>query len=133
MHRSTSPSTVSQEKDRHISQAVQRPAHKSVRRQKGKVLYVHPSVPQVKILLDSGRMAKGGGWIPVMNPPSDIALRFGTLRQGLLAIISHTSDLEKDAYAEIIGEENNILGNTPHQINQVGTGLYEIFTPGSPA
>jgi hypothetical protein len=130
MHRSTSPSNIGQEHARQASQAVQRPAQKSVRRLRGKIAGVHPSVGQIKVLLDSGKLAKGGGWVPIINSPDDIALRFGTLEAGQIVILSFTSDLEKDATAEVVGVANNIIGNSTHITNEVGTGLYEIFTPG---
>ena len=72
-----------------------------------------------------------GGFMPISNSPQDIALRFGVLRPDLQVIVTYAGEVEKNPIAEVVGFENEGVGDSLLLPNDVDKALWEIFTPGS--
>ena len=85
---------------------------------------------KVKRLLADGKV--GGeisrSFLPLATPLSDLFLRFGALREGLVVRIYWKGKLSlRNAIIEVIGdEEHSLLNKVPYK-NEIAVGPYRIF------
>lgn len=125
-------STITAENHRSASQRSDKNVFTTLQQRLATVTDVHETLPMIKATFPDGGIAAGDNWIPVGHSVLDIALRFGALRKGLRVMVMFSGDIERDAIASIVGIEGEILGNEIQQLNDIDTGLWEVFTPGSP-
>jgi len=131
---STPKNALEQKLGRTHSEAGQ-PANEQDRIGYGIISKVNQDTSQVKIKLFNVDGSPGeelsGGYLPLLNPLSDIHFRFGALREGLVCRLYWKGKLKpKTPLVEVIGdEEHNLLKKAP-STNQVEVGPYQIFSGG---
>jgi hypothetical protein len=111
------------------------PANEQDRIGYGIISKVNHDSSQVKIRLLNSDGQPGeeltGGFLPLLTPLSDIHLRYGALREGLVCRIFWKGKLRpKTPLVEIIGEEDHSLLKKKAASNQVDIGPYQIFSGG---
>lgn len=122
-------STVTGEAHRTQTQKSDKNVNTTLQQRLATVTDVHPTLPMVKATFPTGYVAAGDNWIPVGHSVLDIIQRFGSLRIGLRVLVTFSGDVERDAVATIVGIEDEVLGAELQQLNDIETGLWEIFRP----
>lgn len=97
----------------------------------GTIYKVHDQYPLVKVY-DSvdGTVVANDKWIPLSHSPREVAERFGTIRVGMKTSVTCYGPNGLNAFAYIIMEENEEIGEEEFVENEMETGLWEIFKPG---
>lgn len=88
---------------------------------------------KVKLLTKDGEVGEEltSGFLPLMNILSDIHLRFGALREGLVCRIYWKGKLKPtDPLVEVIGDEDHLFLKKAPATNKVEVGPYAIFSGG---
>lgn len=80
---------------------------------------------------ETGTAIANDNWIPLAHSPQEIAERFGTIRPGMVARVSYQGADGVNARATIIYNEKEKTGEEDFAMNELETGLYEIFKPGT--
>ena len=78
-----------------------------------------------------GSSVSGDNWIPLAHSPQEIAERWGTIRQGMHALITYHGPYGGDAVAIITTNEEEKKGEEEFTLNELKAGLFEIFKPGA--
>ncbi len=124
--------TLSKEEKRKKNQQIHQGNNDNIQQRFGEVVDIHPSLPMVTVrFLHSENYVANKAWIPIAHSTLDIAHRFGALRAGLKVLVNTPSGNDTGAVATIIGNENENLGYEEQTENDVQTGAYQLFTPGS--
>lgn len=79
---------------------------------------------------DSGSVVANNRWIPLSHSPQEIAERFGTIRPGMVVKVSYQGADGLNARASIVYNEQEKTGEEEFSLNEIETGLFEIFKPG---
>ena len=97
----------------------------------GTIYKVHDEKLLVKVYdTADGSVVANNQWIPLSHSPQEIAERFGTIRPGMIARIVFRSPDGLNARATIIYNEQEKVGEEEFSMNEMETGLFEIFKPG---
>ena len=93
-------------------------------------------VHETKLLIKAynsvdGSVVANNNWIPLTHSPQEVAERFGTIRQGMVATIRFQGVSGLNARATIIFNEQEKVGEEDFAANELETGLFEIFKPGT--
>ena len=124
-------STVSSELIRQQTQQMSKNVHRALQQKLGTITAVHEQLPMVKVIFNDGIIVAGGDWIPVGHSVLDIIHRFGALRTGLRTLVTFAGEAESAAIATIVGVEEEKLGNEIQELNDIETGPFGVYTPGS--
>lgn len=132
-YKPSAPRTVLQETvsqaDLSDSQTVQQQDHIDY----GVVTEVNNKTSQVKVkLFDDDVTIKGGAFLPIMNPLSQIHLQWGLLRKGMVCRVHWRGKQEPQNFVmvEIIGDEAaDFLERSPKE-NEMSVGPFKIFSGG---
>jgi len=139
MYKTTSPKNKFQRDMNNTSQEAMRPSDEEQHISYGiisKVNYKNGQV-QVKELIEDGRIGQliTGGFVPLLNPLSQIHTLYGALREGLVVRIfwrgKHTRN-KQNIVVEVIGDEDHTLLNKTPELNEIPVGPYRIFSGGIP-
>jgi len=132
---SSAPKNVFQQKLHNTSRESISPKDEADRITYGVISKVNYDIGQVKVkrLLEDGKVGDliSDGFLPLSTPISDIHLRFGALREGLVVRIYYKGKLSpKDVIIEVIGDEDfKFLSKEPVQ-NEIVIGPHKIFSAG---
>lgn len=130
----TPKNALEQKLSKQQSEATQ-PAHEQDRIGYAVITEVNQDTSQVKIRLlkadgDPGDILDGG-FLPLLNSLSDIHMRFGALRKGLVCRIYWRGRLKpKNPVVEIIGDEDHSLLKKKPAPNTIELGPFAIFSGG---
>jgi len=129
--RDPNASTVSNEYHRGSVQKTDKNIFRAVQQRLGTITEVHPTLPMVRCRFNDGQTVAGNNFIGVAHSVLDIIQRFGQLRQGLRVLVTFSGEVEKDAFATVVGVEDERLGAELVQLNTFDSDFpWEIFTPG---
>lgn len=115
------------------NQSTKNPADQSERISYGVISDVNQDTSQVKVRMYKPDGTTGDeispGYLPILNPLSQIHLNYGLLREGLVVRIFWKGKLEpQTALIEVIGDETlTFLHKTPEQ-NSIEIGPFRIFS-----
>lgn len=126
------PSTSGGEKGRQTQSSIDSLPDQSegIKQKHGIITQVHETKPLVKILSESSEVIVGTGWIPLAHSVSEIAERFGTIREGMKVLVSMTGFGNSGATATIVGVEGEKFGDETKIENEIKTSAFEIYSPG---
>jgi hypothetical protein len=131
---SSAPKNILQQKLHDTSRATRDPPDEGPRITYGVISAVNYANGQVKVrrFISDGRIGDeiSGSYLPLSTPLSDIHLRFGALREGLVVRVYYRGKLTpKNVVVEVIGgEDHSFLNKTPQE-NEIKIGAYKIFGP----
>ena len=111
------------------------PANEQDRIGYGIISKVNQDTSQVKVKMLNADGQDGeelaGGFLPLLTPLSDIHMRFGALREGLVCRLYWKGKLRpRTPLVEIIGDEDHSLLKKTATTNQINIGPYQIFSGG---
>lgn len=134
-YNSSAPKNNLQQALNKTSKEAKSPVDEQQRINYGVISEVNHDTSQVKVraLRSDGKLGEeiSKGFLPLLNPLSQIHLLYGLLREGLVVRIFWRGKLEpQNAVIEVIGdEEHNLLTKSPEP-NEITIGPFKIFSGG---
>lgn len=104
----------------------------TVREIEAVVSEIHEDLLLVKAYeANTGSVVANNKWIPLSHSPQEIAERFGTIRPGMTVKVSYQGADGMNARASVVYNEQEKTGEEEFALNEIETGLFEIFKPGA--